>query len=172
MSDFNIGDKVMFKSSRGKTIQGLIARFTTKTSRKRQRLARQLGINDSGTTEMAEIAMEDEVGYWKVPLHMLTLVKKASKKDVNKAIEKISDAKHKIAESKHKRALQNQEKIENRGLEDLKPGDEIEVKFKGGYWLKRKFRKISASGKIGFVGQYGKNRWAHPETVRIPEKVS
>lgn len=170
------GDKVKFDSKKG-VITGVVTNIRLKKSRKARKLLRGMNLPEEQFKDMtekwvAEIAPDDGGGYWTVSVDCLTIVKRAAAKSIKKAHEHVQGIKNQRREVKAKKRSRNVGKVRERGLEDLKPGDSIEVNFKNKGWTARVFAKFSKGGRVGYYSIWNDNkiRYCYPDCVRIPEE--
>jgi hypothetical protein len=162
------GDKVEFTGRRG-LVQGIVILTRAKTSRKIKKLNRQfpnLSLNPELT--IAEVADLKNKIIYTVDVYSLKPIGKATRKTLDKARDlkfNIVDGNEAIKEKRRQRNLNWQEE---KGIENLLPGDKIEVKYKGYGWIEEEFSHYTSSGKIAFKSRNVKSgiRYAWPEFVR------
>ena len=123
-------------------------------------------IRKTGKFLVAEV--QTDRGLWTIRLEDLMLIKgKANTDEILEAKEKAEQ----IKSAPRIRKYQNLNKTYDNGFYKLKPGADIEIKYRDAGWQPAKFVKINSGGNITYE-RYGRQRHSSPDYVRIAEKVT
>ncbi|MCK5138841.1 MAG: hypothetical protein KAQ85_03270 [Thermodesulfovibrionia bacterium] len=170
------GDIVNF-NGRKDSIEGVV--IGSKWSRRGQKVARQLNASlrlRGVASQLPEGQMVVEVADLKNEVIWTTSANcKVVGKATRKQLEAGRDLKGRITCSniatKQKVKNKNIDKLRDKDLTDLQPGDDIEIKYADGYWKKEVFSHYTSSGKIAFLSRATKKgvRYCWPAHVRKAE---
>lgn len=163
------GDTVRFKSKRHGVHVGKVASLRIRKSRKRERMARSLGLPTGNCeTTIAQIACDDFDGYFETNVLDCTIVEKGFiedrfiENDAAVKVRRVKDSRR--SHDRKRREARTQQAYEN-DLTSLADGEEIVVQFKDGE-RRVVFRGFTASGNVRFEhGVKSKTDWLGKTTT-------
>lgn len=162
----DINDKVRFEA-RGREIVGTVVdvKMSRPGSRKFRHFEEIHGLTLPSHRKLVVQPDRDsgEKGLWTVPEHMCKLV--ASGGGEQDAQSRSRELLNTIAQNQRARQYANSNTALDNGLNDLKKGDNIEVKFRDIGWTPVTFSHFAHSGTVGYE-RHGRVRFTAPQFVR------
>lgn len=140
-----VGDKVRFNSKRG-VVEGTVTEVKYRRPGSRSKFAKLYNL-PTPTVQVFTVAPSSGKGAWTVNASLCTRVGKG---DLGSASAQVSALRSQIFQAEDKRRSENLDTANNRGLLDLKRGDDIEVQFRGAHWVRCKFMKLSGANMVGY----------------------
>lgn len=166
----SVGDRVAFftaghrKDAHNGRQEGTVVRIRTRRSRKLQRMMRYIPVS-ADTAEMlsgvsvAEVSTDSGV-LWTLPVMRLTRLGTGD-------LEKARGIKSNLLQSREEHYDSRRSTAKEHNLSSLKEGAQIEVKFGDIGWARRTFIKLSSTGRVQYMNQFGRTRWTDPRWVRV-----
>jgi hypothetical protein len=147
MEKFQVGNTVEF-SARGKTIRGTVTDIKASRPGSRHALVRAYGLPTPSVTKYV-VMPNDGGGVWTVPESMLKKI--GQDKNVGQTVAKSRELITQISQSHIERSIQGRNAADAAGVYDLKRGEKIEIKTRGGSWMPAIFSHVSQNGRVGFT---------------------